>query len=183
MLVTHSNQAGQWLSEHLAASGARINLTANASEARRILLNSTHAVAIIDAPLPDEFGHALAAECTEAGMDAILLVKAELSSEVADQASHHHIIVLPKPLTPDAFHQTIYILSIARQRLALLQEENQRLHQRIEEMRWVERAKLLLMEKKHMSEAQAHRTIEKQAMDLRRPKVWVAQRIIQLFKE
>ena len=54
--------------------------------------------------------------------------------------------------------------------------------EKIDEIRLVNRAKWLLIECLSMTEADAHRYIEKQAMDLRLSKREVAENIIKTYK-
>ena len=53
-----------------------------------------------------------------------------------------------------------------------------KLKEKMEEIRLVNRAKLLLIEKKSMSEADAHRYLEKTAMDSGKKRIAVANDII-----
>ena len=59
--------------------------------------------------------------------------------------------------------------------------ENQKLRTKMEEVRIVARAKCILVEYLRMSEQQAHRYIEKQAMDMRTSKKNVAENILKTY--
>ena len=61
-------------------------------------------------------------------------------------------------------------------------EENRRLREKIEELRIVERAKCVLIEHLSFSEEQAHRYIEKQAMDRRMTRRSVAEGILNTYE-
>lgn len=63
-----------------------------------------------------------------------------------------------------------------------LKSENQRLQKQIEEIRLVNRAKCVLIQYLSMTEPQAHRYIEKQAMDLRTPRREIAERILKTYE-
>ena len=52
----------------------------------------------------------------------------------------------------------------------------------VEDMKVINRAKLLLMTHLNMSESQAHRYLEKQSMDLRVSKLKVAKQVIKTYK-
>ena len=66
-------------------------------------------------------------------------------------------------------------------RLLLLRQENQRLQEKLAQVRLVSRAKCCLIELGHMTEAEAHRCIEKKAMDTRRDRAEVAQEILDSY--
>ena len=63
-----------------------------------------------------------------------------------------------------------------------VRHENEQLLQKLEELRLVTRAKCLLVQNLAMTEADAHRYIEKQAMDLRVPRVRVAEDILRTYE-
>ena len=67
------------------------------------------------------------------------------------------------------------------QYLAKLEAKQQSVEERMEEIRLVNRAKWLLIQCLNMTEAQAHRYIEKQSMDTRVSKREVAQDIIKTY--
>ena len=63
-----------------------------------------------------------------------------------------------------------------------LKSENLQLQKKIDEIRLVDRAKCALIQYLSMTEAQAHRYIEKQAMDRCVPRRVIAQQIIQMYE-
>ena len=64
-------------------------------------------------------------------------------------------------------------------RLRGLRQENARLQEKIAQVRLVSRAKCCLIEREGMTEADAHRLIEKRAMDTRMSRGEVAQEILE----
>jgi response regulator NasT len=60
-------------------------------------------------------------------------------------------------------------------------EENEKLKHIVEDMKIINRAKFLLISCLGMSELQAHRYLEKQAMDLRISKQQVAKQVINTY--
>ena len=70
----------------------------------------------------------------------------------------------------------------ARRRLLGLRKENVKLQTKIEEIRLVDRAKCALIQYLNMTEQQAHRYIEKQAMDMRMTRKEVAQGILKTYE-
>ena len=63
-----------------------------------------------------------------------------------------------------------------------VQKENVRLKKQIDDIRLINRAKYILMEYLSMTEAQAHRYLEKQAMDMRITKAEVAKSILSTYE-
>ena len=56
------------------------------------------------------------------------------------------------------------------------------IEEKMAEIRLVNRAKWLLIERENMTEAEAHRYLEKRAMDLRVSRVEVAKQVIQTYQ-
>ncbi len=131
--------------------------------------SNDYEVVIISTPLPDEFGHELstaAVEKTDAGV--ILLAKTGTAEQIADKLQDFGVLVLGKPFTAVQFRQAVQIAASNYKRLAVLRAENAKLLDKIAQLRLVDRAKCYLIEKKGMTETEAHRLIEKGAMDTRR---------------
>ena len=65
--------------------------------------------------------------------------------------------------------------------MARLRQESLKLRESLDEIRLVNRAKAMLISNLNMTEAQAHRYIEKQAMDLRQNRKVIAQNILKTY--
>ena len=63
-----------------------------------------------------------------------------------------------------------------------MQRENQRLQGKIEEIRLCDRAKCALIQHRGLTEPQAHRYMEKRAMDERRTRREVAEEILRTYE-
>ena len=154
----------------------------NAGEARRRLLEAAFDLVLIQTPLRDEFGSRLAMDiCQSSGAGVLLLVKRELYDDVYVEVMEQGVMVLPVPAGAQTVSQTLRILCAARERLRRMEEKQATVEEKIEEIRLVNRAKWLLIERLQMTEAEAHRYIEKQAMDLRSSRKEVAENIIHTY--
>lgn len=154
----------------------------NAGEARRRLPEAAFDIVLIQTPLRDEFGSRLAIDvCQSSGAGVLLLVKRELYDDVYAEVMEQGVMVLPVPASAQTVSQTLRILCAARERLRRMEEKQASVEEKIEEIRLVNRAKWLLIERLQMTEAEAHRYIEKQAMDLRLSRKEVAENIIHTY--
>ena len=108
----------------------------------------------------------------------IVLVKGELADRVSYKVADDGIMVVEKPTSISLFEAVLRMAEIASVKLARLEKENLRLRHRLEEAKTVGTAKCLLVDKEGLSEPQAHRYIEKLAMDSRRSRLLVAQEIV-----
>lgn len=156
---------------------------ATCCEARRLLIEREYELVLIDSPLPDEFGQDIACEiCRNSTAGVIMMVKSELADEISSSVEDFGVFVLAKPIRRRLFYQALKLVSAARYRLIVLQAENIKLHQKIKEVRLVDRAKYTLMQYLKMTEPQAHRFIEKNAMDMRITRREVAEGILRTYE-
>lgn len=186
LLVTPTKKSADMLIGLLHDGGhrpKRIQIASSGSEARRALLDRDFDLALINSPLPDEFGHELAlflsVSCNAA---VIMLIKNDLSESVADQLEPQGVFTLSKPLNRLLFYQIIRVANASRLHIMTLTEENRKLRQKIDDMRIISRAKCLLIQEKHLTEAEAHSYIEKNAMNHRKTRREVAEIVMQSFE-
>lgn len=184
LLVSGSSQALSLLSDLIKCFGCDQILTSeNGSEARRIIGRTDFDMIIISTPLPDEFGKEFAltaADKTNAGI--MLITKSDVADELSDTLSAYGICVIAKPLNKTLFFHSIKLLQSTRARMMTVMNDYNKLQTKIEETRIVSRAKCVLIQYLKLTEPQAHRYIEKQAMDSRQSKVEVAQRILKTYE-
>ena len=140
-------------------------------------------IVIINAPLPDDLGSALAVDVsTHSQAAALLLVKSDIYDEVYSEVMEYGVFTLSKPTSAQLLSQYLKILCTARERIRRLEGKQQSVEEKIEEIRLVNHAKWLLIECLSMSEAEAQRYIEKQAMDLRISKRQMAENVIKTYE-
>jgi len=151
-------------------------------EARRLLLDRTFDLVIVNAPLSDESGEALSREIALQGLSQVMLVvKSEFFDAVAAVCEDDGVLTIAKPVNKTVFWSALKLARAAQNRLKRVHAENAKLERKIEEIRIVDRAKCLLISYVNMSEEDAHRFIEKQAMDLRSTKRAVAENILKSY--
>ncbi|WP_101910528.1 ANTAR domain-containing response regulator [Marasmitruncus massiliensis] len=184
LVVSSSTQGQNLLADLLKVAGNTAPVCASSgNEARRMLVDQEFELIIINTPLSDEFGHELAIAVTHrSSAGIILLVKSELADDVSARVEDYGVLVVSKPIGRPLFYQALKLAEASRKRLMGLQSENTRLQSKIEEIRLVDRAKCALIQYLDMTEQQAHRYIEKQAMDLRTTRKNIAQNILQTYE-
>lgn len=171
-LIVSASQKGidrlvEWLGNGYACTGvgsvagARVQM-----DARRFDL------LVINAPLADGDGEELP---RPRETDVLLLTPQASYEAVCARMVPRGVVVLAKPLSPVLFQQAVSLLQATRSKLSRMEEK-------LTEVRIVERAKGLLMLTLSMTEAQAHRYIEKQAMDLRLTKREIAESILRTYE-
>ena len=169
--------AGANSNEYLCARRTELGYTRplivpSGAEARRRMLESDFELIVVNAPLPDEFGHdlcATAVEKTDAGV--VFLVKAAAAEQLLTPMSEQGVLLVCKPFSNTLFLQAIHMAAAS----------NHRLQVKLQQVRLVSRAKCCLIAERGMSEAEAHRYIEKNAMDTRRDRAEIAQEILDSY--
>ncbi len=155
----------------------------SAAEARRRLNAASYDLIVVNTPLKDEFGADFAAQAAENGIEGvILLVKNEVFDQISYKTEESGVIVLSKPVSGSIVLQAVRIAAALHARLAKAEKKNESMQKRMDEIRLVNHAKWVLISKLGMDEDNAHRFIEKQAMDLRQTKSEVSQFILRTYE-
>lgn len=159
-----------------------VNVARSCGEARRALLDKAYDIVLINTPLHDDFGMRLAIDlCSSTHAGVLLCVKNDLYNDIYSKVTPHGVLTLSKPTSLPIMTHSLRVLCAIRERLRKLEAKQQSVEERIEEIRLINRAKWLLIQCLKMTEAQAHRHIEKQSMDTRISKREVAQDIIKTY--
>ena len=160
-----------------------VNMVKSCGEARRALLDKEYDIVLINAPLQDDFGMRLAIDvCSTSHAGVLLCVKSALYNDVYSKVTPHGVLTLSKPTSLPMITHSLRVLCALRERLRKLEAKQQSVEERMEEIRLVNRAKWLLIEELNMTEQEAHRYIEKQAMDRCVTKRAVAEQILSTYK-
>lgn len=156
--------------------------TSDISQAKRYFAERSFDFVIVNSPLPDDNGIRFAIDCCRSMTTAVLLLaRADIHEEVHKKVVVHGVFTLPKPTSKPTVLQALSWLASARERLRKLEKKTLSVEERMEEIRIVNRAKILLVSELSMSETEAHRYIEKQAMDRCVSKREVSETIIKTY--
>lgn len=184
LVVSAAEKSINFFIESLTENGCDSIMTVTScGAARRLLLDQTFDLVIVNAPLTDENGLAFAKSVAlEQGSQVMLLVKADHYDEIAGRVEDAGVFTLSKPLSRSLFWNVLKLCSAAVNRARRMQDENRLLSQKLDDIRIVNRAKCVLIEYLRMSETEAHKYIEKQAMDLRKTRRAVAEDILKTYE-
>ena len=151
----------------------------SASEARLKLLESPYDLVIVNAPLKDEFGSRLCIDvCGDGGTIAAIFAATDTFEQIESKVSAHGVFTLQKPCSKALVSQAVSLMVSARERLHSLEKKVGKTESKLDEIRVVNKAKWLLIDHEGLSEAEAHKNIEKAAMDAGLTKKLAAQLII-----
>lgn len=183
LIVSSGEKNITYLSDIVTNAGYnKISTVFTGGEARRIFIENDYDLCIVNAPLQDEQGIKLAENIAAKAIGGvILIVKTDYFDEVCQKVENYGVITVAKPINRSVLWNAIKLSSATHNRMQIMQSENEKLLGKIEDIRIVSRAKCLLISYLSMSEDEAHRYIEKQAMDLRITKRAVADKILKTY--
>ena len=159
-----------------------IHTAASVSAAKRILAEKTFDFVIINAPLPDDIGTRFAIDtCTSKQSAVLLLVKNDIHADIHDKVVEYGVFTLPKPTSKPTLIHALRWMESSRERLRQFEQKSLSIKEKMAEIRLVNKAKWILISELKMNEPDAHRYIEKQAMDCCVTKQTIAEDIIKTY--
>lgn len=184
LLVSASERDTESLRGLLLESGfARTSVAADAGTAKMRYSAEQQDIVIISPPVQGGSAVQLACEITKLGYAGVLLlVRNEQYEELSRRLERDGVMLLQKPLSRSLFLQALRLLAAMRERMRGVEDRARILETRMTELKLVERAKWVLVEYLKMSEAEAHRYIEKQAMDRRTTRGEIAEGILKTYE-
>ena len=184
LLVSPGDNFIREVSALLPSDRYQADSTHSASDARRKLLENTYDFVVVNAPLSDESGSRLCIDVSRNnGTIAAIFAAADTFDELYAKVSAHGVFVLRKPSSRGLLMQAFYLMVCARERLRTLEKKVGKTESKLDEIRIVNKAKWLLIDHEGLSEAEAHKHIEKAAMDAGVTKRLAAQLIIDNYLE
>jgi len=166
-----------------AASVHQITSLESCDNARRLILKKDFDLVIVNAPLRDESGESLSRYIASKDISqVILLVKSEFFDSVSAICEEDGVLTISKPVDKTLFWSALLLAKSVQNRVKRVQAENAKLKQKIDDIKIIDRAKCVLISCMSMNENEAHRYIEKQAMDMRSSRRVVAEGILKRYE-
>ena len=139
---------------------------------------------LIAEPIAGSSGRELALQLKKRHCMAVLLL-AEPENAYTDAAllEQSGVLVLPNDAPESLIVQTIRLLTAVRIQLEQMQHKTEKLEAKVADIRIINRAKLLLVQHLQMTETEAHKYIEKQAMDTSMRRRTIAENIIRTYED
>ena len=161
----------------------KISTAKTCGEARRLSTENSFDLYIINSPVYTESGELLAKELVTRGTSqVIMIVKNDVYDAMSRQVENAGIITISKPLNKMTLWTTLKLVLATHSRLLLMQHQNLKLSNKIDDIKLVDRAKCILISHLNMSESEAHKFIEKKAMDKRVSRKEIAKNILKTYE-
>ncbi|MCR5735000.1 MAG: ANTAR domain-containing protein [Lachnospiraceae bacterium] len=165
LIVSASEKFDQIVKRSLAGY-ITVDTKKSAALARRCILERYYDLVVINSPLPDETGEDFAMFVTEnCNASVLMVIPQDVLEETLMHVTDNGVLLIPKPTPPGRIDKGVRYLLAIQNKMHLLENKARQAEEKLEEMRMVNKVKFLLIEKKHMTEDEAHRYIGKLAMD------------------
>ena len=183
LIVSSSETINKVLSQLLSESRCHpVRIVSSVSAAKMAWHEQSYDFVIVNSPLPDDAGIRFSIDISAAaGVVVLVLVRSDFYGDVREKAATNGVYTLSKPLSRSMLGLSLDWMKATRERFRILEKKAISVEEKMAEIRLVNRAKWLLISQLKMDEPQAHRYIERQAMDQCIPKRKVAEEIIKTY--
>ncbi len=176
LLVTKDTKLSQSISVMLMPPLFETDVLSDFNEARRRISERVYNIILVD--YSDGEGADFAIDAAESLSTILLLTPTPLFEEVSYRVEGYGIISVPNPFDQFTFYAMMKAAIAVQYKVQVLSSQTTKLKVKMEEIKQVNRAKMLLMQNLSMTEQEAHRYIEKEAMDRSMKRIAIADEII-----
>ena len=168
----------------LTAKYGRVLTAETVQEARRAVEREKIVLMVIFSPLKDEEEIPRLFDMADRrGIAAGYIVGREIYGETAYRLEGRNVFVVAYPLQMDQVLQLVSFLHQVQRRFWLVLSEQERLQRQVQDIQIACRVKCLLVEKREMTEEEAHHFIEQEAMNTGLSKREAALKILKELKQ
>ena len=179
LLVSRDSKIISLVSAFLVPPLFELTTTSDFNEARRLATERTFNIIIADSG--DGYDTDFAINVADSYSTILLLVPNEHFDEISYRVEGYGILTITKPFEPFYFYNMVKIAIAVQYKGQVLSSQTTKLKVKMEEIKQVNRAKMLLMSNMNMSEQEAHRYIEKEAMDRGMKRTAIAEDVIRTY--
>ena len=179
LVVTKDSKLSQSISVMLIPPLFETEVLNDFNEARRRVAERSYNIILVD--YAEGEGADFATDVSEGLSTILLLTPPSLFEEVSYRVEGYGIIAITNPFDQFYFYNMIKAAIAVQYKVQVLSSQTTKLKVKMEEIKQVNRAKMLLMQNMSMTEQEAHRYIEKEAMDSGLKKTAVAEKIIKTY--
>lgn len=177
LIVSSSRRFVEVISGFLPQANYQITTVLDVASARRKLAERTYDFVIINAPLAEDSALSIDIGHSKETV-ALMFTSADLHEETTQLVYRHGVYTLPRPASRNLVETALDWMAATRERLRRTQKKTLSIEEKMQEIRLVNKAKWLLIEKHGFSEQEAHRYLEKQAMDRSLSRRTIAEEVI-----
>lgn len=183
LVISGSEEARSSLALIAKEYGFESVSVSDGTEVRPVIQNGSFDLIIINTPLASEFGLDVAMFASKNTDSAIIITAAQKNcEEINRKIGGIGAYILPRPLNKSIIMQTMRFVMTARSKVLDLEAERVKLEKKLRDQKQINRAKCVLVQYLRISEPEAHRMIQKRAMDQRVPEIEIALDILKTYE-
>ena len=179
LVVTKDPKTSALIGAMLIAPMFETTIVSDFNEARRRASERVFNIIIVD--FNDGEGVDFATDISDSTSTILLLVPTAHFEQISYKVESYGVLTLTSSFDQFYFYNMIKVAIAVQYKVQVLSSQTTKLKEKMEEIRLVNRAKMLLMTNLNMSEQQAHKYIEKEAMDRCIKKTLLAEQVIRTY--
>ncbi len=160
---------------------AEIQRACTEQEALRLLKGETYSIILLHFPLQETPSSELIHRALGTTSGVMLVTKSPADTPQLSAWEKEGVLLFSLSEGKSFFRRSIRLLLSVHRRLQTAPAKEQKLQQKLQDIRLIDRAKCMLIQYSRMTEPEAHRYIEKLAMDRRVTRKDIATEILQGF--
>lgn len=182
LIISQSNKGIDVIFDILYSFGyTNIDTTQNCILAKNLTQSNSYDLIIINSN-DNEKSELFAINSTSKPLSQILMiVKEDLIDYISNVVEDYGIITISKPINKELLTSLLKIFKSTSIKMKKLFAEKEKLSAQLDDIKFVDKAKFILITHLNMSETQAHKYIEKESMNTRTSKRIVAEKILKTY--
>lgn len=179
LVVTKDQKNTALISAMLIAPLFDTQIVTDFNEARRRASERIFNIILVD--YSDGEGVDFASDISDSLSTILLMVPTQFYEQISYKVESYGILTMTTPFDQFYFYNMIKAAIAVQYKVQILSSQTTKLKEKMEEIRLVNRAKMLLISNLNMNEQEAHRYIEKEAMDRCMKRTEIANQIIKTY--
>ncbi len=179
LVVTKDTKISSLINAMLIAPLFETQIVSDFNEARRLCGERNFNIVIVD--FAEGEGTDFAIDISDSLSTILLLTPTQFFEQISYKVEGYGILTITSPFDQFYFYNMIKVAIAVQYKVQVLSSQTTKLKVKMEEIRVVNRAKMLLMQNLNMSETDAHHYLEKEAMDRCIKRTAVAEQIIATY--
>ena len=179
LIVTKDTKLSQNMSVLLMPPLFEAEVLSDFNEARRRVSERVYNIILVD--YNEGEGTDFAIDASDSLSTILLLTPPSLFEEISYRVEGYGIISITNPFDQFYFYNMLKAAIAVQYKVQVLSSQTTKLKVKMEEIKQINRAKMLLMQNMSMTEPESHRYIEKEAMDRGLKRTAIADEIIKRY--
>lgn len=179
LVVTKDIKTSSLINAMLQAPMFETLVLSDFNEARRKSQERVYNIILVD--FAEGEGVDFAIDVADSLSTVLLMCPVQHYEQISYKVESYGVLTITAPFDQFYFYNMIKIAIAVQYKVQVLSSQTTKLKEKMEEIRVVNRAKMLLMQNLNMTEPEAHHYIEKDAMNRSLKKTAVAEQIIKTY--